>query len=232
MPHKPSALMMFAAGLGTRMGKLTANCPKPLIKVGGVCLIDHALAQADTADIDRIVVNTHYHGSQIADHLLKRADIGLSDEQPDILDTGGGLRQALPMLRSDPVFTMNTDAVWTGDNPLRQLSAAWDPDKMDALLLLVPQDRARGHQGDGDFLRDGAGRLTRGPGLIYTGVQILRTDGLAAIPERAFSLNLLWDAMLVDERIFGIVHNGGWADVGHPGGIALAEDMLADPPRV
>lgn len=219
--------MLFAAGFGTRMRPLTETRPKPLIPVAGKTLLDHALAQVDQAGVSRVVVNTHYLGDQIAAHLSPRPEIAISPEQPDILDTGGGLRHALPLLGGGPVLTMNTDAVWTGQNAITQLRAAWNPDQMDALLLLVPSDRAVGHDGAGDFTLDALGRLSRGGGHVYTGAQIIKTDALAAIPDRAFSLNRLWNTMIGSARLFGTVHDGGWADVGHPGGIALAEDMLA-----
>ncbi|WP_095587827.1 nucleotidyltransferase family protein [Actibacterium ureilyticum] len=226
MRKTPDALMMFAAGFGTRMGPLTRDTPKPLIKVAGKPLLQHALDIVDRADLSTVVVNTHYHGNQIAAYLRDRP-VTISDESPALLDTGGGLKQALPHLGMDPVFTMNTDAVWSGDNPLAQLARAWDPDKMDALLLLVPRENAIGHTGAGDFTLSPGGRLNRGPGHVYTGVQILRTEGLATIADPIFSLNLLWDSMLVDERIFGVVHQGQWCDVGHPQGITLAEQMLS-----
>lgn len=224
---QPQALMLFAAGFGTRMGALTADRPKPLIEVAGRALIDHALAIADEAGVARVVVNSHYRAAQLHAHLAGRAGVALSHEVPTILDTGGGLRHALPLLAADPVFALNTDAVWTGPNPLTQLAEAWDPARMDGLLLLVPRERALAHDGAGDFGLDAAGRLMRGGPAVYTGAQILRTDALAAIPEAAFSLNLLWDRMLAAGRLFGAIHQGGWCDVGHPGGIAEAEAMLA-----
>lgn len=224
----PDAVMLFAAGFGTRMGALTASRPKPLLDVAGQPLLDHALALADAAGIGRKVVNTHYLGDQIAAHLAGRPDIFVSHEAPEILETGGGLREALPLLGSETVFTLNTDAIWTGANPLAALRAAWDPTRMDGLLMLVAPERARGHSGAGDFLRDAEGRLRRAPGAIYTGAQILSTKGLAGISERAFSLNLLWDEMLASGRLFGLLHRGGWCDVGRPDGIATAEAMLAE----
>lgn len=228
MCDRPQALMLFAAGFGTRMAPLTADRPKPLIPVAGRALLDHALALTDGAKLRQIVVNTHYKAQMIHDHLVGRAGIALSDEQPDILDTGGGLRHALPLLGSGPVFTMNTDAVWTGPNPLQTLMGVWRPAQMDALLLLVPRAQAVGHAGQGDFVIGDGGRLTRGRGLIYSGVQILRTEGLTDIPDTVFSLNLLWNRMLESGRIYGVAHPGGWCDVGHPGGIKLAETMLAE----
>lgn len=221
-------LMLFAAGFGTRMGSLTADCPKPLIRVGGMALIDHALAQAE--GMSTKVANIHYLGDQIAAHLAGRG-VALSWERGRILDTGGGLRAALPLLGVGPVITMNTDAVWTGANPLTELAAAWDDDRMDALLLLLPAQDARGHQGSGDFVLDDHGRIGRAKGragAVYLGAQIIRTEGLQAIPEDVFSLNRLWDVMIAEGRAFGLIHKGGWCDVGRPEGIAEAEALLKD----
>lgn len=224
MRNDPEAVMLFAAGFGTRMGVLTRDRPKPLIPVAGRALLDHALdLVADTGL--RPVVNTHYLGDQIADHLAGR-DVAISHEDPDILETGGGLRQALPLLGNGPVFTLNTDAVWDGPNPLTLLRDAWDGARMDALLVTVPAQNAIGHAGTGDFLADVQGRLTRGPGQIYAGTQIIRTELLDDIPDRAFSLNLLWDRMLAAGRVHGLSYPGRWCDVGHPEGIALAEAMI------
>lgn len=219
----PSALMLFAAGFGTRMGPLTADRPKPLIPVAGVPLIDRALALATGAGIGRIVVNTHYRADQIAAHLVGRPGVALSPEAPGILETGGGLRAALPLLGPGPVFTLNPDAVFTGANPLAELAAAWDGSRMEALLLL---GQVRGRA---DFACASDGRLTRargGPGLTYLGAQVIDPAGLEAVPERAFSLNRPWDAMIARGTLFGILHAGGWCDVGHPAGIAEAEALL------
>jgi len=228
MPDHPHALMLYAAGFGTRMRALTATRPKPLIELAGRPLIDHALAIGEAAGVERVVVNTHYRAGQIETHLAGRAEVKISHEAPDILDTGGGLRQALPLLGPGPVFTLNSDAAWTGPNPLKTLAAAWNPQIMDALLLLIPRERARGHKGQGDFALQPDGRVARGSGHVYSGAQILRPDGLATIPDRVFSLNLLWDSMLTDQRVFGVVHPGGWCDVGSPAGLAEAEAMLAE----
>lgn len=219
--------MLFAAGFGTRMGALTATRPKPLIEVGGRSLLDRALDVTQAPGITRRVVNAHYRAEMIEER-LKGRDIVLSREAPEILETGGGLKAALPHLGSPaaPVFTLNTDAVWSGPNPLITLRAAWRPADMDALLLLIPTGQATGHGGTGDFARGPDGRLCRGGPLVYTGAQILRPGGLLDIPDRAFSLNRLWDAMLAQGRLYGAIHSGGWCDVGHPEGIALAEAML------
>jgi len=219
---------MFAAGFGTRMGALTAEQPKPLIKVAGKPLIDHALDLARDFGAVRTVVNLHYKPDQLERHLAGR-DILLSYEQPDILETGGGLRHALPLMGDGPVFTMNTDAVWRGPNPLTLLAEAWNPAQMDALLLCIPPDHASGHAGKGDFLINAQGRATRGPGLIYSGVQIIKPDGVLNIPQPSFSLNLLWNKMLQADRLFALPYPGKWCDVGRPDGIRLAEAMLDQP---
>lgn len=224
---RPDALMLFAAGFGTRMGALTATRPKPMIEVAGRPLIDHALDQA--GGIGRIVVNLHYRPEAIRAHLRDRPGIAFSDESGEILETGGGLRAALPLLGDGPVFTLNTDAVWTGANPLDELAAAWRPDRMDALLLLLPARQATGYRGAGDFLLDRQGRIARAAGAAghaYLGAQIVKTGRLREIPERVFSLNRIWDMAIGDGRAFGIVHRGGWCDVGRPEGIAEAEAML------
>ncbi|MDZ4094649.1 MAG: nucleotidyltransferase family protein [Paracoccaceae bacterium] len=229
MRHAPDALMLFAAGFGTRMGALTTNRPKPLIPVAGRPLIDHALALADDAGISRRVANLHYLPDLLTAHLQNR-NVALSYERDQILETGGGLRAALPLLGADPVFTLNTDAVWTGQNPLTQLRNAWDSARMDALLLLLPAAKALGHTGNGDFLIDDQGHIARAglaDGMTYLGAQIIRTKSLNAISETVFSLNQVWDRMIAQGRVFGLIHQGGWCDVGHPEGIAAAEAMLA-----
>ncbi|TCK99794.1 MurNAc alpha-1-phosphate uridylyltransferase [Shimia isoporae] len=219
--------MLFAAGFGTRMGALTANTPKPLVKVAGKALIDHTLDLARKVDPATIVANTHYLSNQIERH-LEGTSVVVSNETPNILETGGGLRQALPLLDSNPVFTSNTDAIWHGPNPFQVALDAWYPDVMDALLVCVPPGSALGHKGQGDFTLAENGLLKRGPGVIYGGVQILRTDGLFDIEQAAFSLNRLWDRILANGRLFGVSYSGKWCDVGSPEGIILAENLLSE----
>ena len=216
---------MFAAGFGTRMKNLTQDRPKPLIPVAGKALIDHSVALARAAGCVPIVANLHYRADQLVSHLHPMG-VATVIEDPDILETGGGLRNALPVLGSGPVVTMNTDAIWAGPNPVEAVIKAWRPDVMDALLVCVPVDAAVGHGGAGDFTRDPSGRISRGPGMVYGGVQILKTDRLNDIADAAFSLNIIWDQMVQDGRLYGLPYGGHWCDVGHPEGILLAEDML------
>lgn len=227
-PSSPQAALLFAAGFGTRMGALTQDRPKPLVKVAGRPLIDHALALVRPLGLGSVVANLHYKAEMLEAHL---APLGVktSVEWPDILDTGGGLRQALPLLGPGPVFTLNSDAIWAGPNPLEMLRAAWDASRMDALLIGIAPDRALGHKGAGDFTCDAEGRvISRGPGLIYGGAQIISPKVLDQVPERVFSLNRVWDLMQAEGRLFVLEYPGRWCDVGHPGGIALAESLLAD----
>jgi MurNAc alpha-1-phosphate uridylyltransferase len=216
--------MLFAAGKGTRMGDLTKDRPKPMVEVAGKPLIDHALQIANAADVGPIVVNLHYLPQLLKAHLSGQ-DIVFSDETDGLLETGGGLRKALPLLCSNPVLTMNTDAVWNGPNPIETLKNAWQP-QMEALLLLVKKQNVSGHLGAGDFGINAEGRLHRAPDLIYTGVQIIRTDVLSEITEDAFSMNLAWDIIAKRNGLFGAVYDGKWCDVGQPSSIPLAEAML------
>jgi len=225
MRTTPDALMLFAAGFGTRMRDLTRDRPKPLIEVAGRPLIDHALDLVEAEAVGRVVANTHYRGAQIVDHLAGRG-VEISDESARILETGGGLRKALPLLGPGPVMTLNTDAIWTGPNVIATLRAAWDPARMSALLALVPCETALGHSGSGDFNLAPDGRIARGKTHIYTGAQIIDPTGLAHFEAEVFSLNLLWDELLAQGRVYGVVHHGGWCDVGRPESIALAEAML------
>ena len=220
----PRAILIFGAGLGTRMAPLTNDRPKPLVEVAGRALIDHALGIARAAGTGRIVVNTHYRADQMRAHLAARG-VQISHE-PKLLETGGGLKRALPLLGTGPCFTLNSDAVWTGPNPLDTLAAAWDPDRMDALLLCLPANRATGHRGQGDFSMDADGRLHRGGPLIYTGAQIIKPDLAAREDDGAFSLNRVWDRIAAEGRLFGAIHDGGWCDVGRPESIPLAEGLL------
>ncbi len=219
--------MLFAAGFGTRMGTLTAHQPKPLVKVAGLPLIDHARRVAAQAGVTHLVANLHYRGDQLAAH-LEGSGIAVSWERDAILDTGGGLKAALPLLGTGPVLTLNTDAVWTGANPLTQLMQAWDAGRMDQLFLLLPAAQARSATGRSDFVMDGAGRVEWAngrTGFLYLGAQIIHPR-LLTDPEPAFSLHGPWTRAIAAGRAFGILHSGDWCDVGHPEGIAEAEAML------
>ena len=226
MAKTPFPVMIFAAGFGRRMGALTKDKPKPLVPVKGRALIDYAVDIARESGAQTILVNLHYKHQMLADH-LRDAPVQTRLELPDILETGGGLKAALPQLGAGPVVTINSDAIWQGENPIAALSARWQPERMEALLLCIERTRAHGHSGAGDFSLAENGCLQRGGNLVYTGVQIIKTEGLMAIEQRAFSLNLLWAQMIERQGVYGAVYRGNWCDVGHPEGLACAQNMLS-----
>ncbi len=228
MQPSPYPLLIFAAGFGTRMRELTADRPKPLIPVAGRPLIDHALQVARLAGVARPVVNLHYRAAQMEEH-LREAGVVFSLEHGQILETGGGLKAALPVLGPGPVMVLNSDAIWTGLNPLAQLIAAWDGARMDALLLLLPVEAASAHGSVSDFRLAADGRISRARGAaghVYLGASMINPDRLAQISDAVFSLNRPWDDIITDGRAYGLVHQGGWCDVGTPEGIGAAEALL------
>jgi MurNAc alpha-1-phosphate uridylyltransferase len=235
----PAVAMVLAAGLGKRMRPLTATRPKPLVEVAGRPLIDHALARLEAAGVRKAVVNVHYLADALEAHLAKRRggmEIAISDERHQLLETGGGLIHALPLIDADPFLSVNSDNLWV-DGPvdsLRLLASNWDEERMDALLLLVPLARAHCHKGKGDFHMDALGRLRRNrqngvAPFVFTGVQMISKRLLdGEVPEGPFSTNLLWNRAMEAGRLFGTVHQGLWFDVGQPESIRRTEDILAD----
>lgn len=231
--------MLMAAGLGKRMRPLTATRPKPLVKVAGQPLIDHALDRIESAGIRRIVVNVHYLADAIEAHLAGRAretgvDYVIADERAKLLETGGGLIHALPLLGDKPFLCANSDNLWI-DGPTNAISALarrWDDAAMDALLLMVPHARAAGHSGPGDFHMDALGRLSRRKAgrvapFVFTGIQIIAPRLVADPPGDAFSTNIFWDRAISAGRAYGLVHTGLWFDVGTPASIPIVEAGIA-----
>lgn len=233
-PSTPiSTAMVLAAGLGMRMRPLTLERPKPLVVLRGRTLLDRALDRVRAAGVTRTVVNTHYLAEMIEDHLSDHADIVLSPEA-ERLETGGGVARALPHLGDQPFFVINSDAVWhDGDVPaLNRLAAAWDPARMDVLLLMQPVDRAMGYHGAGDYhlAADGALRR-RGQDEtavhLFAGVQILHPKIFHDIPDGPFSLNLLYDRAETAGRLCGLEHDSDWFHVGTPEDLAATDAAFA-----
>ena len=232
----PDTAMIMAAGLGKRMRPLTATRPKPLIQVGGKALLDHVLEKLATAGVKKAVVNVHYLADSVEAHLASRPhglETVISDERDLLLETGGGLVKAAPLIDSDPFLAINSDNLWI-DGPadtLKLLASQWDDARMDALLLLVPLARAGNHKGIGDFHMDRGGRLRRrqrshvAP-FVYTGIQMVSKRLLRDAPEGPFSTNILWDRAIEEGRCFGAVHQGLWFDVGTPKSIEMTEATL------
>jgi N-acetyl-alpha-D-muramate 1-phosphate uridylyltransferase len=233
---KVDTAMVMAAGLGTRMRPLTLDRPKPLVEVAGKPLIAHTLDKLRLAGVGNAIVNVHYLPEQIIDYLEKHAgdlQVRISDERDLLMETGGGLVQALPLHDADPFYCVNSDAIWT-DGPvdgLSRLARAWDGERMDGLLLLVPRERAYNHKGSGDFSLDMEGRpVRRGSAecapYVYTGIQLLSRAFLNEAPHGPFSTNILWDRSIAAGRLFGLEHHGDWFDIGSPQAIAPTEAAL------
>lgn len=228
--------MVMAAGLGKRMRPLTITTPKPLVRVAGRPLIDHVLDHLADAGMERVIVNVHYLADSLEAHLKARDcpfELMISDERDLLLETGGGLVKALPMIDEDPFFCLNSDNVWleSARSCFDELRDAWDDSRMDALLLLVPHTRAGNYQGVGDFHLDQMGRIERRkPGhvapYIYTGIQLLSRRLLVDPPAGAFSTNVFWNRAIEADRLYGIAHLGQWFDVGTPAAIKPTTEAL------
>jgi N-acetyl-alpha-D-muramate 1-phosphate uridylyltransferase len=229
--------MVLAAGYGQRMRPLTLTRPKPLVEVAGKPLIDYGFERLRAAGVETAVVNVHYLPEQIEAWAARQAAprIIISDERGEILDTGGGIAKALPLLGEKPFFVINSDSFWVdeGEPALDRLRAAWDDDRMDCLLLLSALARTVCYDGPGDFLRDAEGRLARrsaaeGVPLVYSGAYLVSPRLFAGAPQGKFSMNLLWDKAIAAGRLFGIEHRGRWLHVGTPAAIGLAEAALRE----
>ncbi|MEM0977335.1 MAG: nucleotidyltransferase family protein [Pseudomonadota bacterium] len=222
-------LMIFAAGFGTRMRPLTDNLPKPLIPIGPTTLLDHALDLASEGGADPIIVNAHYLAGQISTHLSDR-NLTVVEEKPQILDTGGGLKNALPLLQGESVATLNADAAWSEPSALEQAWHHWDPSRMDALLLLVRTDRAEGHIGTGDVNMSADGHLSFRSGAdadyVFTGLHICKRARILEVEDTVFSLKRVWEMCVARGTLFGALYSGRWCDVGHPDAIPIAEQMI------
>jgi MurNAc alpha-1-phosphate uridylyltransferase len=227
--------MVLAAGLGKRMRPLTASQPKPLVRVAGKPLIDHALDRLAEAGVAKAVVNVHYLADALEAHVIARSApvVTVSDERDLLLETGGGMVKALPLL-PDPFFSINSDNIWL-DGPkdvFHDLSDAWDPKRMDALLALVPHLGAHNFRGKGDFSMDTIGRIARRRSgriapFIFTGIELVRHRLMRDAPEGPFSTNVLWDRAIEEGRLYGVVFTGQWFEVGTPQAIAPTEAALA-----
>ena len=235
----PKRAMVLAAGLGKRMRPLTDTTPKPLLAVAGRTLLDRALDRLADAKIERAVVNVHYLGAQIEAHLKSRTTPPIAISREDVLlETGGGVAKALPLLGDAPFFAVNADVLWLdGATPaLRRLARAWDDAQMDALLLMQSTATARGYEGRGDYFLDAVGRLKRRRGsevapYVYAAVQILHPRLFQGAPSGAFSLNVLYDKAQEAGRLWGIVHDGLWFHVGTPEDLAATDQEFGNPRR-
>ena len=232
----PRSAMVLAAGRGERMRPLTDRLPKPLVPVGGKPLLDHVLDRLAASGVERAVVNVHYLADQIENHLRVRTSpqIVISDERDNLLDTGGGVVKALGALGAEPFFHVNSDTIWIdGVRPnLQRLAEAFDPDGMDALLLLAPLTSSIGYAGRGDFNMGADGRLKRRPErevapFVYAGAALLRPELFKDAPAGPFPLTRLFDRAAEDGRLHGLRLEGVWMHVGTPEAIAVAEAAIS-----
>lgn len=232
--------MVLAAGLGTRMRPLSERTPKPLLMLAGRTLLDHALDRLADAGIERAVVNVHYCADQIEARLKGRTapEIIISDEREAILETGGGVRKALPYVGQNAFIVHNSDSVWSeGEHPnVSLLMNAWEPRRMGVLLLLARCDSSIGYFGHGDFHMDGKGSLERRvPGepapYVFAGVSIIEPSLFDGIADRAFSLNVIFDRAASKKSLFGVLLDGTWMHVGTPQALSEAESHLNERER-
>lgn len=228
--------MILAAGLGTRMRPITDKTPKPLVQVNGRSLIDHALDRLVEGGVTNVVVNLHYFGEQLERNLKRRNDLDItfSWEKDELLETGGGIKKALGDLGKEPFWAINSDSLWLNGptSMMERMKAVWDDKRMDGLLLLHSTVDAYGYEGTGDFNADSDGKLTRRDEReitpwLFTGIQILHPRLFKNAPDGAFSMNVLYDEALENERLFGMVHDGEWFHVGTREGLGDAEDYMA-----
>ncbi|MCA8898822.1 MAG: nucleotidyltransferase family protein [Hyphomonas sp.] len=233
---KPHTAMVLAAGLGTRMRPLTGERPKPLIEVRGRALIDRTLDALAGAGVNRAVVNVHYLADQVEAHLKSRTDmeIVISDERGEVLETGGALAKARALLGDDPVFVANTDAFWApaSSQPVEALAAAFDPGRMDALLLVADTGQTLGFDGAGDFfLQDDGALIRRGEAdsapYAYCGLRIICPQLYDAEPVERFSALRVWDRLILQRRLHGLVLDRFWLHVGDPQALKDADMWLA-----
>ncbi|MGF1605502.1 MAG: nucleotidyltransferase family protein [Rhodothalassiaceae bacterium] len=242
----PANAMVLAAGLGTRMAPLTETRPKALVEVAGRSLIDRALDRLGRAGVTRAVVNLHHHADMLEAHLQARSGppaLTFSDERARLLDTGGGVKAALPLLGDAAFFVVNCDALWLDglNDTLKLMASAWDETRMDVLLLIVLAVNAVAYFGTGDFVMDGLGRLARKPErvispYVYGGVAIVSPKAMQDAPDApeapdapdapVFSMNKIFDACAHKQRLYGMIHEGQWAHVGTPEAVRTAERRL------
>jgi N-acetyl-alpha-D-muramate 1-phosphate uridylyltransferase len=233
----PTTALILAAGLGTRMRPLTNDRSKALVEVGGKALIDHMIDRLIAAGVTRCVVNVHYFADRLEAHLKARSDVEIviSDEREKLLETGGGLKKARPLLGDDPIFVANIDSVWIEDDDgaaMADMVARWNPEHMDAILMLAQMGRSSGFDGAGDFILSDDGRIvfrdsaTAAP-YNYMGVHITKPDIADHVADDAFSLSPIWRKCAAAGRLFGSVMHGDWMHVGDPGARDVAEARLA-----
>jgi len=236
---RPQKAMILAAGLGVRMRPLTDKCPKPLIPVAGKALLSYALEGLVAAGINNVVINMHYLADQVekfvGSYYDHRLSFSLSDERQALLDSGGGVKKALPLLGDEAFFILNSDMIWRdGSRPMiQQMQAFWQDDKMDVLLLLIPRAAAFGYDGPGDYnLGPNADLTHRGEAdqadYVFGGVSIMKPGCFDDVTEETFSLRQIFDKAAAQGRLFGVIHDGEWYHVGTEEAVIRLEELFGE----
>lgn len=223
--------IILSAGLGLRMRPLTNTLPKPLISVAGKSMLERAFEHLKKIKISNIVVNTHYLAPLVIEKVKSFYPHALISHEDILLETGGGINKALPMLGEEPFFVLNGDSIWSGTESLTGMKKKWGDNQIDALLLLIPREKAHGYEGLGDFFMSDEGRLSRprkgeyAP-FVYIGVQLIHPRIFEQAPSCPFSMNLLWDKALEKDRLYGYIHGGEWFHMSTPQDLMKYEDKI------
>jgi len=228
--------MVLAAGLGTRMRPITERIPKPLVEVDGKPLIAYGLEALRAAGVETIVVNVHYLADRLEDWLAESGyQVTIADERAELLDSGGGIVNALPILGTEPFLVLNADTFWleaakASKSNLSRLIKSWNPSQMDIALMTARPDQATGFDGKGDFVSDEQGRLSRfrgaGDPLIYAGALIIDPSIFGTDRPAKFSLNACFNEAIDRDRLYGVPMDGLWLTVGTPDAIGEAEAAM------
>lgn len=226
---------ILGAGFGSRMRPLTDTIPKPMVPLAGKPLIDHVIDRLTSVGVEKIVVNVHYLADVLETHLrqINGPEIIISDERAELLDTGGGVKKALEHFGNEPFFIHNSDSVWVEreQNNLAEMVKIFNSKTMDNLLCLANRQTSLGYDGNGDFLLDKEGLISRKPSdvasdHVFIGASIATSNLFQSSPDGAFSLNKLWDASIAKNRVYGLQHQGIWMHVGTTDALSDAEDCI------
>ncbi len=223
--------MILAAGRGLRMQPLTNKLPKPLVVVAGKTLLARTFDHLNKLQISKIVVNCHYLAPLLENFVKTNYPETFISHEENLLDSGGGIKKALPLLGEEPFFTLNGDSIWSHSESLRAMGKVWNETEMDALLLLLPKEKAYGYLGRGDFYMSSKGKLSRPDSdsmapFVYIGVQLVSPRLFQPAPEGPFSVNLLWDEALQKGRLYGYVHEGEWFHISTPQDLQKYEPLI------
>lgn len=224
------AAFILSAGFGKRLRPHTNDKPKTLVPIAGKPILDYLLDALKQKGVQKIIINLHYCGDQIRDYLRDRDDFTfLFSEEEEVLETGGGLKNAEHLLDENPFFLLNGDNFWDdaqGHKPaLERMENAWDPHKMDILLLLQSVSNMKETEAVGDYHlgENGKGKdgkatraLDRKGTHMFASARIVHPRILKQAPNGAYSFLKLMDAAQDSGRLYGLEHQGRWFHISTP----------------